>query len=66
MNLEKKDDLFRQYYEDNAGEEVDFDECDECGIWLVGEIRCKCGNRRVALDVFEYRDEDPIVYPIAY
>lgn len=31
------------------GERMDFDQCDDCSKYYVGDRRCSCGNRRVEI-----------------
>lgn len=46
------------------GEEIDIDCCDDCSIWIKGERRCSCGNRRIYWEsTGDF--EDMIVYPAA-
>ena len=45
-----------------TGTAMDFDGCEYCSEWAVGERRCSCGNRRVSLCV----DGDPVIGFHAY
>ncbi len=54
-----------EQYED--GDEVHIDCCDDCSLWVIGEHRCSCGNRRMNLESYgSFLDGTGCAYPAAY
>lgn len=48
------------------GMEMDISVCSECDIWVVGEHRCSCGNRRMMLEVEGNALDGYYAYSYAY
>lgn len=55
-----------KHLESRHGETIDFDQCDDCDKWTVGERRCSCGNRRVSLELDGNLIDGFYSYPQAY